>query len=91
LPQYAVEDLVHQGHLFRYLRAFDHERGRRVIVKAVNADDLPEATSQACHKALGKEVQILSLGNGDRTPGTATRAHSVCGVARKLPWPVSAS
>ncbi|WP_299436581.1 diguanylate cyclase [uncultured Rhodospira sp.] len=66
MPQYAVEDLVQQGHLFRYLRAFDHERGRRVIVKAVNADDLPEATFQACHKALGEEVQILSLGNGDR-------------------------
>ncbi|SDE08372.1 diguanylate cyclase [Rhodospira trueperi] len=66
MPQYAVEDLIYQGHLFRYLRAFDHERGQRVIVKAMNADDLPEATYQACHKALEREFQVLSLGDGDR-------------------------
>ncbi|MBB4315511.1 diguanylate cyclase [Roseospira marina] len=66
MSQYALEDLVYQGHPFRYLRAFDRGQGQRVLIKTITADVSREAASTLSKKDLEREVRILSRGQGTR-------------------------
>ncbi|SDG86904.1 diguanylate cyclase [Roseospirillum parvum] len=66
MPQYAVLGVVHQGPVFRYVRALDHERGARVILKAANTDDPKAANDTAWPAVLEQEFGVLSLGGGQR-------------------------